>query len=91
METLTPKESIKTPSHLSNHAMLHHSVSQLACWLLRLAIRVVKFSKLERFLHKNQHPQRKSLNFENWISGGLRSFKNQSSKNQLFSSSHLPK
>ena len=26
METLTPKESIKTPSHLSNHAMLHHSV-----------------------------------------------------------------
>ena len=30
--------------------------------------------KLERFLPKNQHPQRKSLNFENWIIGGLRSF-----------------
>ena len=30
--------------------------------------------KLERFLPKNQHTQRKSLNFENWISGGLRSF-----------------
>ena len=31
-------------------------------------------TKLERFLHKNQHTQRKSLNFENWINGGLRSF-----------------
>ena len=30
--------------------------------------------KLERFLPKNQHTQRKLLNFENWISGGLRSF-----------------
>ena len=26
-------------------------------------------TKLERFLPKNQHPQRKLLNFENWISG----------------------
>ena len=25
-------------------------------------------------LPKNQHPQRKLLNFENWISGGFRSF-----------------
>jgi hypothetical protein len=43
-----------------------------------MAIRVVDFqmggTKLERFLPKNQHPQRKLLNFENWISGGLRSF-----------------
>ena len=31
-------------------------------------------TKLERFLPKNQHPQRKLLNFKNWISGGLRSF-----------------
>ena len=28
-------------------------------------------TKLERFLPKNQHTQRKLLNFENWISGGL--------------------
>ena len=38
-----------------------------------MAIRVVKFSnggtKLERFLPKNQHTQRKLLNFENWING----------------------
>ena len=31
-------------------------------------------TKLERFLPKNQHTQRKLLNFENWISMGLRSF-----------------
>ena len=28
------------------------------------------YTKLERFLHKNQHTQRKLLNFENWTSGG---------------------
>jgi hypothetical protein len=27
--------------------------------------------KLERFLHKNQHTQRKFLNFECWINGEL--------------------
>ena len=43
-----------------------------------MAIQVVEFSnggtKLERFLPKKQHTQRKLFNFENWISGGLRSF-----------------
>ena len=39
-----------------------------------LAIRVVEFSSgggtnLERFLPKNQHTQRKLLNFENWTNG----------------------
>ena len=38
-----------------------------------MAIRIVEFSnggiKLERFLSKNQHPQRKLLHFENWTSG----------------------
>ena len=31
-------------------------------------------TKLEIFLPKNQHTQRKLLNLENWINGGLRSF-----------------
>ena len=31
-------------------------------------------TKLESFLPLNQHAQRKLLNFEYWISGGLRSF-----------------
>ena len=38
-----------------------------------MAIRVVEFSnggiKLERFLPKNQHTQRKLLTFENWTNG----------------------
>ena len=32
-------------------------------------------TKLERFLPKNQHTQRKFLNFEDWINEGLRSFR----------------
>ena len=40
-----------------------------------LVIRVVEFSrggtKFERFLPKNQHIQRKLLNFENWSSSEL--------------------
>ena len=31
-------------------------------------------TELERFLPKNEHTQSKLLNFENWISGGVRSF-----------------
>ena len=27
------------------------------------------YTKLERFSHKNQHTQRKLLNFENWTNG----------------------
>jgi hypothetical protein len=30
-------------------------------------------TKLEGFLPKNQQPQTNLLNFENWISGGIRS------------------
>ena len=29
------------------------------------------YTKLERFLHKNQHTHRKLLNFENWYTGEL--------------------
>ena len=47
-------------------------------------------TKLERFLPKNQHTQRKLLSFENWISGASKVFKNQSFRNQIFSSSHSP-
>ena len=43
--------------------------------MLCMAIRVVEFSnggwgtKLERFLPKNQHNQRKLLKFEDWVNG----------------------
>ena len=44
-------------------------------YLCTMVIRVVNVSsggtKLDRFLPKNQHTQRKLLNFENWCSGEL--------------------
>ena len=43
-------------------------------WHYRLWSFKTRDTKLEIFLHKNQHTQRKLLNFENWISMGLRSF-----------------
>ena len=43
-------------------------------------------TKLERFLPKNQHTQRKLLNFENWISRGLRSFQ----KSEFSSQKKIP-
>ena len=47
--------------------------------MINMAIRVVEFSnggtKFERFLPKEQHTQRKWLNFVNWINGGLGKFK----------------
>ena len=38
-------------------------------WHYRLWSFKSRDTKLERFLHKNQHTQRKSLNFENWTNG----------------------
>ena len=35
-------------------------------------------TKLERFLPKNQHTQRKLLNFENWVNGEVPKFDFQS-------------
>ena len=40
--------------------------------MIIMAVRVVEFSNgvyKIRFLHKNQHTQRKLLNFENWTNG----------------------
>ena len=53
--------------------LLLHTVYQL--WQYGFWSFQTRGTKLERFLPKNQHTQRKLLNFENWISGGLRSFK----------------
>ena len=62
-----------------------------------MAVRVVEFSKggtkLERFLPKNQHAERKLFNFENWISGGLRSIQKSEFKKSIifiFSEKKIP-
>ena len=65
-------------------------LKKLSSWQYRLWSFQMGVTKLERFLPKNQHTQRKLLNFENWISGASEVFKNQSFMNQLFSSSHSP-
>ena len=63
--------------------------------MLNIVIRVVEFSsggkKLERILPKNQHTQRKLLNFENWCNGEVSKsakifkVKNHPSFSQFFS------
>jgi hypothetical protein len=40
------------------------SIWQYGLWSFQ-----TEYTKLERFLHKNQHTQRKLLNFENWTNG----------------------
>ena len=50
--------------------MIAPSLWQYGLWSFQTA-----GTKLEKFLHKNQHTQRKLLNFEDWISGGLRVLK----------------
>ena len=45
-----------------------------------MAVRVVEFSKggtkVKRFLPKNQHTQKKSLNFEKWVNGEVSKYQN---------------
>jgi hypothetical protein len=41
----------------------------LPLWHYRLWSFKTRDTKLERFLHKNQHIQRKLSNFENWTNG----------------------
>ena len=44
----------------------HH---QCILWRYGLWSFQTRYTKLERFLHKNQHAQGKLLNFENWMNG----------------------
>ena len=43
----------------------------LGLWQYGLWSFQMGYTKLKRFLHKNQHSQRKLLNFEFWINGEL--------------------
>ena len=46
-------------------------------------------TKLERFLHKNQHTQRKLLNFEFWINGELSKIGHHFSNKELILSKNV--
>ena len=49
--------------------VLMQNIPTCALWQYGLWSFQTGGTKLERFLPKNQHTQRKLLNFENWISG----------------------
>ena len=59
----------QNPTILRKRKYIHTTLWQYGLWSFQTGD-----TKLERFLPKNQHTQRKLLNFEKWISGGLRSF-----------------
>ena len=52
--------------HTSNtvHYILQYPIWQYGLWSFQAGD-----TKLERFLLKNQHTQRKLLNFQNWVNG----------------------
>ena len=50
---------------------LNKSISEFSLWQYGLWSFQAGGTKLERFLHKNQHTQRKLLNFDFWINGEL--------------------
>ena len=64
---------LEVAAHIQNET----GAVELVC---SIAIRVVEFSsggtKLERFLHKNQHTQRKLLNLENGLMGRCQKLNN---------------
>ena len=48
---------------------LNKSISEFSLWQYGLWSFQAGGTKLEKFLHKNQHTQRKLLNVEFWING----------------------
>ena len=50
--------------HSKNVCSPLHTLWQYGLWSFQMG-----GTKLERFLPKNQHTQRKLLNFENWVNG----------------------
>ena len=55
---------LTTYLHLDYSNLLVHTLWQYRLWSFQTGC-----TKLERFLQKNQHTQKKLLNFENWTNG----------------------
>ena len=75
-ESLAGCELKRTPEqNIAKNTYGRYNLWQYGLWSFQTG-----GTKLERFLPKNQHTQMKLLNnFENWISGGLRSFQKSDS------------
>ena len=65
----SPSTTIPGVSNLCGTLTGQHSKHSVDLWQYGLWSFQVGGTKLERFLPKNQHIQRKSLNFENWVNG----------------------
>ena len=61
--------SIKAPSIAFENIVSRKCVQRCTLWQYGLWSFQTGYTKLERFLHKNQHTQRKLLNSENWTNG----------------------
>ena len=60
---------MKIENDPSDRVSTHCTLWQYGLWSFQTGGR-----RLERFVHKNQHTQRKLLNFENWDNGGPQKF-----------------
>ena len=65
-----------SPPKIGYHLCMYDPIGKMgleaqgcAVWQYGLLSFQTGYTKLERFLHKNQHTQRKLLNFENWTNG----------------------
>ena len=65
----SPSTTIPGVANLCGTLTGQHSKHSVDLWQYGLWSFQVGGTKLERFLPKNQHIQRKSLNFENWVNG----------------------
>ena len=71
------RETNNTSYESSNTQLdLLGQTSSWGLWQYRLWSFKSRDTKLERLLPKNQHTQRKLLNFENWLTGSLNSLQN---------------
>ena len=69
IDQITIKKNVQKPLNYQNN----NKLSDQSLYYGSTGCGVFKWmdTKLERFLHKNRHTQRKSLNFEFWVNGEL--------------------
>ena len=62
------QHALEIQTHEFNDSLLFHHIDTYL-WHYRLWSFISRDTKSDRFLYRNQHTQRKLLNFENWING----------------------
>ena len=70
-EEINPFQKVSQIARKVIHCGICHPFPSLGIWQYELWSFQMGDTKLDRFLLKNQHTQRNSLNFEFWINGEL--------------------